>query len=82
MTEMMTMMRFGLSQVWFKPFQVIRATSDFVYGQMPLSVLGWVHAWDILDVNTNKKYNTAALMRWKQILKLVFMAIAMTRHPA
>ncbi|CAK0856334.1 unnamed protein product [Prorocentrum cordatum] len=49
---------------------------------MPLSVMGWIHAWDILDVNTNKKYNTAALMRWKQILKLVFMAIAMTRHPA
>ncbi|CAK0819108.1 unnamed protein product [Prorocentrum cordatum] len=49
---------------------------------MPLSVLGWIQRWNILDVNANKKYNTVALMRWKQIFKLVFLAIAMTRHPA
>ena len=35
-----------------------------------------------MDVNSKNEYNTAALMRRKQMFKLVFTAIAMTRHPA
>eukprot|EP00959_Pyramimonas_sp_CCMP1952_P390900 8191772-Pyramimonas_sp.AAC.1 len=70
------MQQFGLSQVWFKPFRVIPNISASIHLRMSFNVLGWIQVWDALDDSANEKYNAVALMRWKQIFKLAFLAIA------
>ncbi|CAK0820255.1 unnamed protein product [Prorocentrum cordatum] len=48
----------------------------------PATVLAWISNWDILDVDTNKRYNTAVLVRWKRLFRFLYTAVVMARDPS
>ena len=67
------------SQLWLKRLQ---ETQRLRQEMPPATVLAWIRDWDIRDVDTNKRYNTAALVRWKRMIRAIYTAVIMVRDPA